>query len=134
VKAHRRPAGQALAEFALVLPVFLLIVLGLFDVGRLVMAYNGVANAARQGARLAVVDQNAVAIEARARETLISFAPTDVDVTAETTCEPVKLRCPFTVDVSYRWRAITPVIGNVLGPVTVSAETVMPVERVYRSP
>ena len=45
--------GQALAEFALALPVFLLIMLALFDVGRVVFVYNGLTNAAREGARLA---------------------------------------------------------------------------------
>jgi Flp pilus assembly protein TadG len=131
--ARRDRTAQALVEFALVLPIFLLIVLGLFDAGRLVMAFNGVSNAARQGARVAVVDQNAALIEARARETMVSFAPADVAVTT-TPCSVTKLSCQYGVRVSYTWRAITPVIGTVLGPVTVSAETVMPVERVWTSP
>jgi Flp pilus assembly protein TadG len=55
---HRaRETGQALVEFALVLPVFLLIVFGVFDLGRAVYAYNTVANAAREGARVAAVNQ-----------------------------------------------------------------------------
>ena len=56
----RRPArgtGQALVEFALVLPIFLLIVFGVFELGRAVFAYNTVANAAREGARVAAVNQ-----------------------------------------------------------------------------
>ena len=44
-------------EFALVLPIFLLIVFGVFDLGRGVFAYNTVANAAREGARVAAVNQ-----------------------------------------------------------------------------
>jgi len=52
-----RREGQALVEFALVLPVFLLIVFGVFDLGRAVYAYNTVANAAREGARVASVNQ-----------------------------------------------------------------------------
>lgn len=47
--------GQSLVEIALVLPVFLLLVLGLLDVGRLVFAYNTLSQAAREGARLASV-------------------------------------------------------------------------------
>ena len=48
--------GQGLVEFALVLPVFLLIVLALFDSGKGVYSYNTVAQAAREGARLAAVE------------------------------------------------------------------------------
>src|SRR5689334_6534843 len=56
--ARRRKPGQALVEFALVLPVFLLIVFGLIDGGRLVFTYNTVSNAARTSARVAIVNQS----------------------------------------------------------------------------
>ena len=50
-------AGQGLMEFALVLPLIVLIVTGAVDVGRAVFAYNTLANAARHGARVAAVNQ-----------------------------------------------------------------------------
>lgn len=49
--------GQSLVEFALILPVVLLLIFGILDLGRGVYAYNTVANAARQGARVATVNQ-----------------------------------------------------------------------------
>lgn len=49
--------GQALAEFALVVPIIVLLIVGFVEVGRAVSAYNTVANAARQGARVAAVNQ-----------------------------------------------------------------------------
>jgi hypothetical protein len=52
----RRSAGQALAEFALVLPIFLVAVFGLIDVGRLVYQHSVLSQAAREGARLAAVE------------------------------------------------------------------------------
>jgi Flp pilus assembly protein TadG len=45
--------GQSLAEFALVLPVFLLILFGLLDLGALVFSDNVMSQAAREGARVA---------------------------------------------------------------------------------
>jgi Flp pilus assembly protein TadG len=48
--------GQALVEFALVLPVFLLVVLALFDTGKGIFSNNTIAQAAREGARLASVE------------------------------------------------------------------------------
>ena len=46
-----------MVEFALVVPLFVLLLVGLFDVGRAVYAYNTVNNAAREAGRLAIVDQ-----------------------------------------------------------------------------
>ncbi len=42
--------GQALAEFALVVPVLIILVLGAIDFGRVFFAYVSVTNAARNGA------------------------------------------------------------------------------------
>lgn len=58
--------GQALVELAIVLPVLLVIMLGVVDFGRLVFAYDEVSNAAREGGRTAIVDQNPDEIRARA--------------------------------------------------------------------
>lgn len=48
--------GQTLIEFALVLPVFLLIIFGLLDVGRLVYTNSTLSQAAREGARVAAAE------------------------------------------------------------------------------
>ncbi len=48
--------GQTLVEFAIVLPVFLLVLFGLIDVGRLVYTNAAVSQAAREGARLAAAE------------------------------------------------------------------------------
>jgi hypothetical protein len=47
--------GQSLVEFAMVMPIFLLVVLAVFDLGRVVWALDATASAAREGARFAVV-------------------------------------------------------------------------------
>jgi len=51
----REARGQTLVETALVLPVFLLILFGLIDVGRLIYTNSMVSQAAREGARVAAV-------------------------------------------------------------------------------
>ena len=47
--------GQALVEFACVLPIFLLMLFAIIDVGRVVWANDSLANAAREAARYAIV-------------------------------------------------------------------------------
>jgi Flp pilus assembly protein TadG len=53
-KSHRRnpgKAGQSLLEFALVLPLLLIVVAGVLDLGRVFFATIQVTNAAREGVR-----------------------------------------------------------------------------------
>ncbi len=57
----RRDDGQALVEFALILPILLLLILGLFDVARAVWQENTLAFAAREGTRYAQVHGSASA-------------------------------------------------------------------------
>ena len=53
-RRRNRQSGQSLVEFALVLPVFLLILAGIIDMGFMFYSRITVINAARDGARSAV--------------------------------------------------------------------------------
>jgi Flp pilus assembly protein TadG len=135
--------GQSLAEFALVLPVFLLIMMGLFDVGRAVFMYNGLTNAVREGARLAIVNQDTTLVAQRAGEmafgTQISTTPANLthfyralpnsdDVTSNPACNPVAVGCIAVVTGDAQWTPITPIIGNLIGPITLHARSELEVE------
>lgn len=50
--------GVALVETAVVLPIFLLIVFGLVEMGRLFQTYSTVQHAAREGARFAITGRD----------------------------------------------------------------------------
>ncbi len=55
-RARRRgERGAAMLEFAIVLPLFLMLVLGTIDWGWFFVVQDAVSNAAREGARAAVV-------------------------------------------------------------------------------
>jgi Flp pilus assembly protein TadG len=47
--------GQALVEFALIVPLFLVLIFAVFDFGRVIWANDAVGNAAREAARYAIV-------------------------------------------------------------------------------
>jgi Flp pilus assembly protein TadG len=64
---RRTERGQAIVELALTLPLLLLIVLGVFDFGLLFQQYEVVTNAAREGARLAVLTSQYSTADASAR-------------------------------------------------------------------
>jgi Flp pilus assembly protein TadG len=141
--APRRGRGQALAEFALVLPIFLLMLLAVFDVGRAVFAYNGITNAAREGARLAIVNQTTASITTRVTDQspgapvtvcVVLLAPGQTTNDCATTpagnrcATPPQLGCVASVQVATQYRAITPVVGNLIGPMTLTARSEVPIE------
>lgn len=55
MKCIKRYRAQSLIEFALLLPLLMFLVVGLFDIGRAVFYYSVLNTAAREGARFAVV-------------------------------------------------------------------------------
>lgn len=137
--------GQALVEFALLLPVLLVIFLGLLDVGRAVYAYNAVSEAARNGARVAIVNQTLADIcQVAAGRAIALGLPTacaangnagtqGVWVTNAATGTAVPcaaINCRQSVKVTYEFRPITPVIGAILGPITLTSTSTVPVESV----
>jgi len=98
--------GQSLVEFALVLPIFLLILFAIVDFGMAFHAWITVTNSAREGARLGAVRAPATDIEQRVRDTAGSLDQDDL-VVAVTNAEGVPGES-VVVDVSYGYSLITP--------------------------
>jgi Flp pilus assembly protein TadG len=56
VPRAKKRRGAAVVEFAVVAPVFFLLVFGMIEFGRMVMVQQVITNASREGARRAVLD------------------------------------------------------------------------------
>jgi Flp pilus assembly protein TadG len=144
---HRRASGtrrgQALVEFALVLPIFILVLVAIVDLGRAVFAYNTLTNAAREGARMAIVNQYKPSIIARAKlqtaivelsdpSVQVDFYQVNVDGTPNTTsqCALIAVGCLAVVSFEATYQPITPLIGNIVfkNGVTLTARSVLSVE------
>ena len=130
-----RDRGTAAVEFALVLPVLLLIVFGIIDFGRALNAQIELTGAAREGVRLAALGYPDAAIQAR----VAAGAPelSGVTVTVAASCAPgAGPAADAQVDVSYSFTFITPIgaIANYIGgsslgaPIVLTAQGVMPCE------
>ena len=115
-------AGQSLFEFALTLPIFLLLVFGLVDLGRGFYYYNLLSNMAREGARYAIVDPD----DTDAITRTVSSAGIALDrsgplgdplvtrVFTNGTGTGYNRGSPITVSLTYSMYAITPMIGQFL--------------------
>ena len=104
--------GQSVVEFALVLPLLLLIVFGVTEFGRAWMTLNVLTAAAREGARTAVVTApDAVAVNARITELCAAgrVTPTAVTITGPDPADPDRR---VTVTVQADFQVLT---GSILG-------------------
>jgi Flp pilus assembly protein TadG len=150
-KHARGASGQSLVEFALIFPVLVLMLFGIVDFGRAIYAYNTIGNAARDGIRVAVVNQNAAGTgcdpgnaatgpdttKISAHDCAIAgaiaigaTATVDYRDLADTAAcgTPVQVGCLAVVTVTTQFHPITPIIGNIVGTITMSATSKQPIE------
>jgi Flp pilus assembly protein TadG len=115
-KALRRSEkGQALVELALIVPVLLLLVLGVFEFGRLLNAYMTVQHAAREGARLGILGATDAEIESRVLSTAVSLDTTRMMVGIAPAKASRTTGTIMTVSVTYSFKVIVPFIDVLLG-------------------
>lgn len=149
VTASHRQRGQGLVEFALIFPILILLFMGIFDLARVAYVFNAVSDSARNGVREAIVNQDCAEVEAAAKRS----APA-VDLSAAgavlltvyrtpvVSSTPPPEVCPALaggygigylaqVRVQSTFTAITPLISQLVGPITMSSTARLPIERAY---
>ncbi len=143
----RKSTGQALVEFALTLPIVVLIIVGLIDLGRGVYMYNTLSQAARQANRTAIVDQdvNSVVAVATSSAATLGLTSSNVDVcfktdsstqtdcsdpTADPCTSPYSIGCLAIVRTHVDFSPITPIIGSIIGSIQMSSTSIEPIEYV----
>lgn len=86
---RRNRRGAAVVEFAIVAPVFFLLVFGMIEYGRMVMVQQVITNASREGARRAVLDGVTDADVSAAVNSYLANATVSGATTTVTTTPPV---------------------------------------------
>jgi Flp pilus assembly protein TadG len=147
-RSGQRSRGQALVEFALVFPIFMLVLFGIIDVGRYVYVSNSLNEASREGARYGSVEQWQYACPASVGSpdrftctsavTLGRLAGAPANVAATVTCETVgaggvlsnvtAANCGqndllIVQATAPSFQFLTPGIGRILGTPTISGLT-----------
>lgn len=136
VRGHRRQRGAAVVEFALVLPLFLLLVLGIVELSVMFHDQAVITNASREAARAGVVLRQPKASANEIRQVALNYAQArlitfDAQQAAPTVSVPSGVGggfgTPLTVTVSYRYTPLgrVPFLGWLSQPVTLDATTVM---------
>lgn len=156
-----RGRGQALVEFAFIFPMIALLAFAAVDIGRAVFSWNTLTAAARESSRVASVNQLdpssapwrclanhpvedpddptwtfrgcamqvAASLGVAADNVTISYAPPpDTDLS----CAPdLNVGCIVTVTVVATFQPITPVAGQLIGPIAMTATSSKPIERLF---
>ncbi len=134
--SRARPGGQALVEFALILPILLFILVIAIDFGRLFYLNIGINNGAREGAAYGADNPNATSeITTRVRQEL-GLATGDTSVVVTKTCSPDcftsrTVSPPHTIRVtaSTSFSFLTPFINVFFGgaiPMSAASTAVIP--------
>jgi Flp pilus assembly protein TadG len=138
-----------MVELALVLPLLILVLVGIFDFGRAIYAYNTVLNASREAARQAVVDQTLAHIEERAVDHAVALGITAADVSVDyrTVGDPDTpgscnsrvgsaqiVGCVAVVRVEHAYQAAVPLIEALVGDIELVGESRFPVHHNCQEP
>lgn len=115
--------GQDLVEFALILPVLLLLLLGIMEFGIVIFTYDTIANAAREGARYGIIHHEPgddSDIEAATRRLTTGLDPAALGIDIDLS-DPNRIQ----VEIFYEYNLITgPVILAVGGNPALNLHTV----------
>ena len=134
----RDERGAAAVEFALVLPILVVLAFGIIDFGRLLYTYNNLTSAVREGARFAAVQTKedvvkTAAIQGRVSDYIAAFGGTPVaNSQIQVTYDAAPPATRFiTVRINaYEFEPITPIAGLIgLGDITMSPQAVFRWER-----
>ena len=129
LKSLRNQNGQSLVEFAIILPIILLLVMGILQFGMMLNSYLAIQNAAREGARAGVVGSTDTEI----RNLIISTSPVLEPVNLNVNVTPGeaerKSGDTLTVNVTYNYKLIVPIINSLFSSgVVLRGQTSMRIE------
>ena len=130
---RRSERGAALVEFAVVMPLLILLVFGIMEAGWMFAQLTETRNAAREGARLAVVDFGSstdVAAETCTRAYLSSSGALIFITTAGDVEDPVEdPNASVTVTIEKGYQTLTGLLDPIFGSVSLDSTVTMRVER-----
>jgi Flp pilus assembly protein TadG len=129
MKENRTSIAQSMIEFALILPIALLLIVGFLDIGRAFFFYSSLTNATREGARSGLVmnlegyDTNPTiktSVDTAIKNKVIDYAfgmsnlvPGDITITITQNATTLLFE-KITVTTTYCYVPITPGIKSIV--------------------
>jgi len=115
-----QPKGQDLLEYVLLLPFTLILLMVIFDMGRVTFYYSTISNASREAARFGVVHPcDSTGVIAIAKDRAIGINPDDISFVITwnpADCDPTTPGSgTVTVSATFNFSPITPLVAALLG-------------------
>lgn len=120
--------GQSLIEFALVVPLLLLLLCGIFDIGRLMYGYLHLNLAAQEAVRMGGLGKADSEITTFARNYVHLGNAASLQITVTPNDTNRKSGEYVTVQLRYPLTYLTPLVANILPPPVISADSTIRVE------
>lgn len=120
--------GQSLVEFALVLPLLLLLICGIIDLGRMMFAHASLNMTAQEAVRLGGLGRSDAEIVSYARSHLRMGSADTLQVAISPAGSTRKSGQDVTVRLSYTLPLITPVVSQIIPAPVLSADSTIRVE------
>jgi Flp pilus assembly protein TadG len=107
----KRQEGQDLVEYALALPIMLLFLMVILDMGRVVYVYSALHNSVRDGARYGIINPtDVITIETVVRARAVGLDPAELTVfVVQPDLQTIQVRA------IYQFKAVTPIVGTLVG-------------------
>jgi hypothetical protein len=118
---NRFEFGQDLVEFAITLPLLFMMLVGIFDLGRVVYYYSALTNTAREGARTGIIYENdntdieaaichyGVGLDIGCPNPSMTAVKINLEPDGNDTVDHIR------VTMTYQFKPVTPLIGRFFG-------------------
>jgi len=120
IRIIKNEKGASAVEFALILPILIMLVFGIFQFGIAYNNYITITHAAREGARLAAVDLYNPDLEDIIKERAYPIPEDDIIISI-TTPEGEDIGDPVVVEIIYNITVEIPLVGSWDIPLTSKA-------------
>ncbi|MFA9556307.1 TadE/TadG family type IV pilus assembly protein [Evansella sp. AB-rgal1] len=110
----REEKGQSLVEFALVIPILLIVLIGIFDIGRMLYTYTGLHFTTQETVRIGSFGRTDSELELFARENFSAGDATKLEVFISPSIESRRTGEYLTVRLEYPIETLMPFVSNLL--------------------
>ncbi|GGM30632.1 hypothetical protein GCM10011351_15960 [Paraliobacillus quinghaiensis] len=121
--------GQSIVEFVLVIPILLLLLIGIVDIGRLTFVYASLHFAGQESVRVAGLGGTDEKITNRAYESFFVGDPTELNINPSLLPGERKSGEYITVTLEYPYTPLTPFVSSLFSePINLTVDSTIRIE------
>ncbi len=121
--------GQSMVEMAIILPVLLLVLMGIFEFGRIFNSYLILTNVSREAARSAALGSSDIEITQTINGSIFYLDTSNLTISISPSEGSRGSGTNVTINLKYEIDIVTPIIDSIIpDPLIIESQTVMRTE------